>query len=61
MAARVRRYRTQAPVRKKAQWWRQGSTECVCNPALRYRTATEALPTQLSGPGKPTVPAAGAM
>ena len=61
VAAQVRRDRTQAPARQRAQWWRQGSAECICTPALRYRTATEALPTQLSGPGKSTVPAAGAM
>ena len=61
MAARVRRYRTQTPARQQAQWWRQGPAECVYTPALRYRKAAEAFPTQLSGPGKWTVPAAGAM
>ena len=61
VAARVRRYRTQAPTRQQAQWWRQGPAKCVYTPALWYRTVTEALPTQLSGPGKSTVPAAGAM
>ena len=61
VAVRVRRYRTQAPARQQTKWWRQGPAECVYTPALRYRAATEALPTQLSGPGKSTVPAAGAM
>ena len=61
VAVRVRRYQTQASARQQAQWWRQGPAECICTPALRHRAATEALPTQLSGPGQSTVPAAGAM
>ena len=37
-----------------------GSAQCVHSPACRYRTATGAFPTQPTGPGKSTVPAAGA-
>ena len=61
VAARMRCYRTQAPARQRAQWWRQGPAEYICTPACWYGTVADALPTQRSGPGKSTVPVAGAM
>ena len=39
VAPRVRRYRTQAPARQQAQWWRQGPAKGIYTPTLRYRPA----------------------
>ena len=38
-----------------------GAGECARSPALRHWTVTGALPIQMSGPGKLTVPVAGTM